>query len=152
MKRIFKGDTRRIEHTFKVLDYAEQIHLAEGGNPFIVKAAAVLHDIGIPISIKKYGSAAGNYQEIEGPIIAEKILHKYKIPSSQIDHICKIIANHHSARNIDTTEFRIIYDADWLVNLPGDFPNADKKKLKSVIKRVFKTRTGHFLARKLFLN
>ena len=152
MKQIFKGDQRRINHAFKVLDYAEKIHLTEGGNTFIVKAAAVLHDIGIPASIQKYGSAAGNYQEIEGPPIAEKILAKYKIPSDQIDHICRIIANHHSARNIDTTEFRIIYDADWLVNLPGDFPNADKKKLKSVIKRIFKTRTGHSLACKLFLN
>jgi len=152
MKQIFKGDTRRIEHAFKVLDYAEQIHLAEGGNPFVIKAAAILHDIGIPVSIKKYGSSAGYYQEIEGPIIAEKILRKYKIPPDRIDHICKIIANHHSAKNIDTKEFRIIYDADWLVNLPGDFPNADKKKLKSIIKRIFKTRTGHSLARKFFLD
>jgi Rrf2 family protein len=152
MRQIFKGNTRRIEHAFKVLDYAEQIYLTEGGNPFTIKAAAVLHDIGIPASIRKYGSSAGNYQEIEGPPIAQKILRKYKIPSDQINHICKIIANHHTARNIDTTEFKIIYDADWLVNLPEDFPNADQKKLKSIIKRVFKTKAGYSLARKLFLN
>jgi len=152
MKQIFKGDTRRIEHTFEVLDYAEQIHLAEGGNSFVIKAAAVLHDIGIPISIKKYGSAAGNYQEIEGPPIAEKILNKYKIPSDQRNHICKIIANHHSAKNINTTEFKIIYDADWLVNLPRDFANAGKEKLKRMIERIFKTKTGYRMAVKLFLN
>jgi Rrf2 family protein len=152
MRQIFKGDTRRIEHAFKVLDYAEQIHLTEGGNPFIIKAAAVLHDIGIPVSIRKYGSSAGKYQEIEGPPIAQKILSKYKIPSDRIDHICKIIANHHTARNIDTTEFKIIWDADWLVNLPEELPNANEKKLKSVIKRIFKTKAGYSLARKLFLN
>jgi Rrf2 family protein len=152
MKHIFKGDTRRIEHAFKVLDYAEQIHLAEGGNPFVIKAAAVLHDIGIPISIRKYGSAAGRYQEIEGPPIAEKILNKYKIPSSQRNHICKIIANHHSAKNINTTEFKIIYDADWLVNLPRDFADAGKEKLKKMIDRVFKTKTGHRMAVELLIN
>ena len=152
MQQIFKGDDRRIEHAFKVLDYAEQIHIAEGGDPFIIKAAAILHDIGIPISIQKYGSTAGYYQEIEGPPIAEKILRKYEIPTEQSGHICKIIANHHSARNIYTTEFKIVYDADWLVNLPEEFTGADKKKLKSLIKRIFKTRTGSSLARKLFLN
>ena len=151
MKQIFKGDMRRIEHAFKVLDYAEQIHLQQGGNPFIIKAAAVLHDIGIPISIKKYGSSGGNYQEIEGPPIAKKILRKYKIPSEQINHICKIIANHHSGKNINTTEFKIIWDADWLVNLPEEFADAGKDKLKRIIDRVFKTRTGHRMAVELFL-
>ena len=152
MKQVFKGDTKRIEHTFQVLGYAEQIHLAEGGNPFIIKAAAVLHDIGIPASLRKYGSSGGNYQEIEGPPIAEKILRRYEITSDQRNHICKIIANHHSARNINTTEFKIIWDADWLVNLPRDFADAGKAKLKRMIDRIFKTKTGHRMAVELLIN
>jgi len=47
MKQVFGQDRRRIEHALSVLDYAEQIQAAEGGHPLVVKAAAILHDIGI---------------------------------------------------------------------------------------------------------
>lgn len=152
MKSVFGSDLRRINHALTVIGYAEQIQAVEGGDPFVVKAAAILHDIGIHQAEKKYGSSAGNYQEIEGPPIAQEILGKYEIPVEQRDHICKIIANHHSAKDIDTIEFRIIWDADWLVNFPGDFKDADAEKRKSAIERIFKTKTGHLLACKLFLN
>lgn len=152
MKSVFGSDLRRINHALTVLGYAEQIQAVEGGDPFIVKAAAILHDIGIHQAEKKYASSAGNYQEIEGPPIADEILRKYEISDEQREHICKIIANHHSAKDIDTIEFRIIWDADWLVNFPGDFKDADEEKCKSAITRIFKTKTGHLLACKLFLN
>jgi len=77
MKNVFAGDQKRIEHTLAVLDYAEQIQQAEGADPFLVKAAAVLHDIGIAEAERKYGSAAGEYQQMEGPPMAEAILKEY---------------------------------------------------------------------------
>ena len=124
MKKVFKEDSKRIEHALAVLDYAEQIRLAQGGDLLIVQAAAILHDIGILEAEEKYSSAAGKYQEIEGPPIARKILAKYGLGTAAIQHICEIIANHHSAKDIDTIEFRIIWDADWLVNIPVEFPDA----------------------------
>lgn len=95
MKNVFGSDKKRINHALTVLDYAEQIQVAEGGDPLIVKAAAILHDIGIAEAERKYGSSAGNYQEIEGPPIARKILKNYGLANEIIEHICKIIANHH---------------------------------------------------------
>ena len=61
MKKIFKEDPKRTEHAFAVLNCAEQIRLAQGGDPLIVQAAAILHDIGILGAEHKYGSAAGKY-------------------------------------------------------------------------------------------
>ena len=146
MKNIFGDDRKRINHALAVLNYARQIQTVEGGNRLIVEAAAILHDIGIHEAERKYSSSAGNYQEIEGPPIARKILSKSAISDTMIEHICKIIANHHSAKDIDTQEFRIIWDADWLVNIPEEFANIDEDKLKHLITKIFKTNTGRQIA------
>jgi HD superfamily phosphodiesterase len=150
MKSFFGNDTKRINHALKVLDYAEKIQQAEGGDSLVVKATAVLHDIGIQEAERKYNSNAGKYQEIEGPPIAENILKYLEIPLDSIEHICKIIANHHTAKNIDTIEFRIIWDADNIVNLFEDIEEYDKEKIQSIIKKRFKTKTGLQIAQKLF--
>lgn len=152
MKNIFADDQKRINHALSVLKYAEQLQAIESGDPLVIKAAAVLHDIGIPQAQIKHGSAAGKFQEIEGPAIAEKILAKYGVEAELIEHICKIIANHHSAKDIDTTEFRIIWDADWLINFPEEFPDANKEKAKEMLEKIFKTQQGRKLAYKLFTN
>ena len=147
----FGDDKKRINHALKVLDYARKIHKEEGGNLMIVEVAAILHDIGIPESERKYNSSAGNYQEIEGPPIANGILKKFEISSDDIFHICRIIANHHSDKDIDTCEFRIIWDADWLVNIPDECNTEDKERLSRDIERLFKTETGKEIAKKNFL-
>ena len=146
MKKVFKEDHKRIAHALAVLNYAEQIQAEEGGDQLIVKAAAILHDIGIHQAERKYGSSAGQYQEIEGPPIARKILAKYDLGKDAEQHICRIIANHHSAKDIDTIEFRIVWDADWLVNIPVEFPDAGREQLQQMFDKVFKTNRGHQIA------
>jgi putative nucleotidyltransferase with HDIG domain len=84
MKKVFAEDQKRIEHALAVLNYAEQIQAVEGGDPLIVRAAAILHDIGIHEAERKYGSSAGKYQEAEGPPIAKEILSKYDIPTEAV--------------------------------------------------------------------
>lgn len=151
MKNIFGDDQKRIAHSLAVLGYAEQIQTAEGGDPLVVKASAILHDIGIQQAELKYGSSAGKYQEIEGPPIAREILSKNEMDKAITEHICKIIANHHSAKGKNTLEFEIVWDADWLVNIPVEFPDAGREKLQNLIDKVFKTDTGRQIAIKLFL-
>jgi HD superfamily phosphodiesterase len=146
MKNVFGSDKSRIDHALAVLDYAEQIQVVEGGDPLVVKAAAILHDIGIHEAERKYGSSAGNYQEIEGPPVAREILAKYGLDEAAVEHICRIIASHHSAKDIDTTEFRIVWDADWLVNIPVDFEDVSRERLKHLIDKVFKTKEGRRIA------
>lgn len=150
MRAVFGRDEKRIGHALRVLDYAERIAAAEGGDPLVVKAAAILHDIGIPEAERKYGSAAGNYQEIEGPPIARAIQKDNGLDPAQIEHVCTIIANHHSARDIDTLEFRILWDADWLVNLQEDCAGMGRQQQRAMAEKVFRTEMGHKLAMELF--
>ena len=151
MKDTFGSDQRRIDHALKVLDYAQTIHESEGGDPLIVRAAAILHDIGIHEAQRKHGSAAGRFQEIEGPLIARAILEELELDHETVDHVCRIVGSHHSANDIDTIEFRTIWDADWLVNIPDEHPGADRGKLAKLIARIFKTNRGRALAEELFL-
>jgi len=146
MKKVFGEDTKRINHALSVLDFAEKIQAAEGGDALVVKASAILHDIGIHEAERKYNSSAGKYQEVEGPPIAERILKSCDISAGAMEHVCRIIANHHSAGDIDTTEFRIIWDADNLVNLQEELKDAGRQRIEKVINKVFKTSTGRRMA------
>ncbi len=152
MREVFGIDKIRIDHALAVLDYAEQIQARQGGDPLVVKAAAILHDVGIPESERKHGSSAGKYQEAEGPPIARAVLEKHGVPADIVEHICRIIASHHSAKDIDTVEFRIVWDADRLVNLAEECAEMDRAKLKKIIDKTFKTETGRKKAYEIFLD
>ena len=151
MKEVFATDQKRIEHALSVLKYAEQIQMAEGGDPLVVKAAAILHDIGILQAENEHGSSAGKYQELSGPPFAEVILKRCDLEPETIEHVCRIIANHHSAKNIDTLEFRIVWDADRLVNITEDFANANQEKLQDIINKTLKTCKGRQIAVETFI-
>jgi len=147
----FKDDERRIAHAYKVLEYARLIRDREGGDERVVIAAALLHDVGIVIAEELHGSSAGSHQERYGPALARKIMENLEMASADIDHVCDIISDHHSGKKMDTPEFRILWDADWLVNIPDEFDLADTEKITRIIERVFKTDTGRETARRLFM-
>ena len=151
MKNEFGTDQKRISHALSVLEYAEYLHEREGGNKDVVVTAAILHDIGIQEAERKHGSSAGMFQEIEGPPIARRIMEALGLNNGLIDHVCRIVGSHHTGRDIDTLEFRILWDADWLVNIPDEFPGIGADKLKSLIERVFKTVTGKAKALELYI-
>lgn len=151
MKATFGKDEKRINHALAVLKEAQSIMRQEGGDPRVVLTAAVLHDIGIQEAERKHGSNAGRFQELEGPPIATAIMKQMKLDPETMDHVARIVGSHHSARDIDTTEFRIIWDSDWLVNIPEEFPNLSQEKMAKLIGKVFKTDTGRQAARERFL-
>jgi hypothetical protein len=147
----FAGDKRRIAHAHAVLEHARAIREAEGGDEGIVVAAALLHDVGIKIAEERHNSSAGLHQERYGPPLARKIMERLEMALDDIDHVCDIIADHHSGKRMDTPEFRILWDADWLVNIPDEFDLSDSEKIARIIGRVFKTDTGRKTAERLFL-
>ena len=152
MRATFGDDRRRIDHALSVLGYAERILQAENADATVVTAAAVLHDIGIHEAERVHGSSAGRYQEMEGPPIARRIMEELELDEKTIEHACRIVGSHHSAGDIDTPEFCIIWDADWLVNIRHEKPGATAAELGEFIGRVFKTETGAEIARDTYVN
>ncbi len=151
MEEYFGADVRRINHALRVAGHAEEILRHEPGDRELVLAAAFLHDIGIHEAERKHGSTAGNLQEIEGPPIAREILCSLGYEKAFVDEVCDIIASHHSPGEIDTDNFRVIWDSDWLVNIGDELDLDDFEALEKTIEKVFMTPTGKKLAKELYL-
>jgi hypothetical protein len=147
----FGYNNKYINHTYRVLDYAEEISDIEKGDPDIVIYSAILHDIGIPACEKKYKSIEGQLQEIEGPPIAREILESLSIDEEIIKEVSEIVGCHHSPGEIETINFKIIWDADCLVNLPDFYDIKDKTKLLEIINKTFMTKSGLEKAKEIYL-
>ncbi|MFQ6077654.1 MAG: HD domain-containing protein [Thermodesulfobacteriota bacterium] len=151
MRKVFGRDLKRINHANKVARFAEEILKGEGGNPAVVIAASYLHDIGIHEAERKYNSAAGEYQQREGPPIARDILGRLGVDRETIDEVCDLIAHHHSPGHIKTLNFQILWEADSLVNLE-ETAEKEPVQIERIIERTFRTTTGKRLAKTLLLD
>ena len=153
MKHYFKQDFRRIGHATRVARYAEQIVREEKGDPAVVLSAAYLHDIGIHEAERKHRSTEAVYQEEEGPPIARDLLTRLGARADLIDEVCDIIGHHHHPRLEETINFKVVYDADLIVNLEeNQKENAlDSEKWAALIEKNFLTKSGRKLARKTLL-
>ena len=151
-----RGDPMRIHHFIKVYEYASFIASEEGlseEEQLVTSAAAIVHDIGIHMAEKKYGSSAGPYQEKEGPSEAEPLLKKNGFTDEQRQRIEYLIAHHHTYTNMDGSDYQILVEADFLVNIFED-DMKDFSKMHSVAenveKKIFKTATGIKLLKAMY--
>ena len=114
-------------HTRVAHDYALLLLEKEGGNRDIVEPAIILHDVGWsalkPEDITQaYGVRAtgvnarklNRIHEVQGAIIAEEILTEQGYDAATIQKIVQIIERHDSGKNPETTEEKLVKDADKL--------------------------------------
>ena len=139
-----RGDARRIQHFLKVYQFAALIGKLEGLSPEqqeILEIAAILHDIGIIPSEKKYGISNGKLQEQEGPAYARELLNRIGGYGQEfIDRVCFLIAHHHTYEGIDGLDWQILLEADFLVNsFEKNMPEEAIKKFRA---SVFRTKSG----------
>jgi len=151
MEEYFGDDSRRIDHALRVTSFARRLMQDEPADPELVLATALLHDIGIREAERKFGSSAGNLQEIEGPPVAREILGRLGYGEPFIAEVCQIIASHHSPGEVETDNFRIIWDADWLVNLGDECDLGERGKTENIIEKTFMTGNGKVLAKEIYL-
>lgn len=146
------GDPKRIQHFLKVYEFAHVIGIREGLDPetlHILEMAAILHDIGIRPSEEKYGRCDGKMQEQEGPAYAKEILAQFpEVTAAETDRICYLIAHHHTYENVDGLDYRILLEADFLVNALED--NLPKEAIRKCRENVFETETGVYLLNTMF--
>ncbi len=138
------GDPKRIQHTTKVHAYAALIGLQEKldeQTQFILESAALVHDIGIRASEKKYGFQNGKMQEQEGPAVTRELLTRIGgYSEAQIERICWLVAHHHTYHVCEDMDYQILIEADFLVNLYED--NETESAIRSVREKIFKTKSG----------
>lgn len=152
MIKYFGNDVRRINHLLKVLAFAKTIGEGESIDPRtleILEAAAAVHDIGIKIAEQKYNSSSGEYQQIEGPPEARKLLEGLGCDAELIDRVCYLVSKHHTYDGVDGIDYRILLEADFLVNAFED--NLPSSAVHSAYDKIFKTNTGKNILKVMYL-
>ena len=128
-------------HSLKVHGYAMGIAAGEGMEGDALNAlllAALFHDVGIPVALELDGSAAGPYQEKRGAPIAMELAQPYA-PEDVVRRVGELVGQHHSFRADAELDLRILFEADWLVNLEESAAMLDKR---DVFQKHFATETG----------
>jgi uncharacterized protein len=150
-----KGDPKRIQHFLKVYEFVRIICEGEQVDMMteqIAETAAIVHDIGIHLCEQKYGSCNGKLQEQEGPAEAHKMLSGMYYADNIIDRVCYLVGHHHTYTNIDGTDYQILVEADFLVNLYEDFPDAAirREAADAAYTNIFRTETGRQIFKEMF--
>ena len=131
----------------KVHDLACIIGVLEGLDKTtldILETAAIVHDIGIHPSERKYGMAHGRLQEAEGPAEARLLLKRGgEWTDGEVERVCFLVSRHHTYKGIDSMDWQILVEADLLVNIYED--NMSLEGGRNVLETVFRTRTGRLL-------
>ena len=137
------GNLHEVEHLLKVYGYAKAIGEMEGldaRTQEILEIAAVVHDIGIPRAIEKYGSDAGPYQEELGPAEARRLLGSIGCDEKLIERVCTLVGRHHTYTDVDGPDCRILLEADYLVN--AAFNHHSEKAVLAAKESFFRTQAG----------
>ncbi len=152
MKRYFKKDFKRIGHVMRVARYAERIGKNEGGDLAVILAAAYLHDIDIYEAAGAKASAAAENHEKTGLPVARSIMTELGAKKELIDEVCNIIDRHHHLSDDANINFKIVYDADLIVNLEEKQQEnpMNNEGLAGFIEKTFLTESGRKEARKIF--
>jgi putative nucleotidyltransferase with HDIG domain len=152
MEDYFGADARRIAHALQVTAYAEELLAYIDADPTVTLTAAYLHDIGIPAAERIHGSCSGSYQEELGPSVAREILSGLDASAELIETVCAMIGKHHTPGGVDSPEFRILWDADALVNLDEVVPGKSSEQLRTILDKWLVTEPGYRRALDLFLS
>ena len=150
--KYFQNDVKRINHAVKVFGFAELLSQKEGitrKTREIIIYSSLLHDIGIKEAEKKYNSCSGKLQELEGPVIAEKILKELNVTNEIINRVSYIIGNHHSYDKIDGIDFQILVEADFLVNIYEE--GLERNPITNIGQKIFKTESGKEVLESMYL-
>lgn len=151
MENYFGADARRIAHALKVAAHAEAMLAYIDADPTITLTAAYLHDIGIPDAERLYGSSDGPYQEKLGPPVARQLLTGLGATAEMIETVCAIIGSHHTPGGVDSPEFRILWDADMLVNLEEIVAGKDAERVRAILDKSMVTEPGYRRALALYV-
>lgn len=151
MIKFNSGNAKRIQHSIKVYELARLIGEMEQiseENMEILIAAAIVHDIGIKVSLEKYGESNGKLQEQEGPPYAKAMLEKLGYDLSIIDRVSYLVGHHHTYINIDGIDYQILVEADFLVNLCDK--ESSEETILEIYNDIFVTESGKELCKRMF--
>ena len=145
------GNKHDIAHFLKVYTYARMIGEMENlteRKQEILEIAAVIHDIACPVCRVKYGNTNGSNQEKESPELVENFLKDVEIDDEMKERTNYLVSHHHTYTNVDGLDYRILLEADFLVN--ADESEMSENAVETARERVFETNTGKKLLTSIY--
>ena len=152
MIEFYRGVRTDVAHFLKVYAYAETIGRLEGldeKTQNILELTAIVHDISCPLCREKYGNAAGKYQEAESEALLVPFLQEFDLPEDVRSRIIYLVSHHHTYDNVDGPDYRILLEADFLVN--ADEGHSSRDAILAFRKNVFRTKSGTALLDSIYL-
>ncbi|MGE4588750.1 MAG: HD domain-containing protein [Acidaminococcaceae bacterium] len=146
-----QGCPHRVNHFLKVHSFARiigEVETLNSAEQYILEVAAAMHDCGIRASLSKYGYYNGKMQEEEGPAVADKMMRELGIDEATRERVRFLIAHHHTYTNIVGIDYRILVEADFLVNIYEDELSADA--ISSIKEKYFITKKGREILTDLY--
>ena len=152
MIRFYEGARRDINHFLKVYAFAKAIGELEGldtREQRILEVAAIVHDIPCPLCRRKYGSADGKKQEIEGPALAKDFLEELGFEPELVERVCWLVGHHHTYTDVESMDHQILLEADFLVNAHEH--QMPMSAIENMEKTVFQTQAGKRMLAQMYL-
>lgn len=148
----YKGNIHDINHFMKVWGFARNIGEAQGldeETQRILELAAVVHDIACPLCREKYGNASGKHQEEESAPLVDAFFAEMPAEKSDVERIKWLVTHHHTYTNVDGIDYRILLEADFLVNAGES--GYSKEMIENARKNIFFTEAGTRLLDSMYL-
>lgn len=151
MIEYYRGDSHQIQHFAKVHTYSRLIGTLEGLDEetmITLEMAALVHDVGIKAGMEKYGRGNGKVQEELGPAIAEELLSGLGVDPDRVARISYLVGHHHTYTNVEGMDYRILLEADFLVNLHEE--KEPMEGIRKAYEEIFRTEAGKKIVKTMF--
>lgn len=143
----FEKDVKRIGHAMKVYSYGKAISESLEINERVLSGACLFHDIGIKVGEDRGEIVTGKMQERYGREKIGQVLAKTDYLESEIEIIASLIGRHHTYTNIDSIEYQILVEADFLVNIEEEIEMYENREKYFYL---FKTEKGKEIFKTLY--
>ena len=120
------GDSARVARAVTIFRFAKELVVQEGGDPRVVLAAALL---------------------LESAAKAQGILRGIGMDEPTIERVCEIVETSRMGRELETIEFKVVWDSDLLARLAAGEPDRGQEKPEDPIEDRLKTEAGKAKAR-----
>lgn len=149
LKKVIRKDY--VLHTLTVTQVMKMLLEKEGGNPEIMMAAALCHDLGwhdVPEELQMPDLSKEDYRESikqhleKNPPVTQEVLEKVGYPQDKIDRIIEIILAHKFVDpNTLSQEQKMLIDADTLSDVFSEQFYSDAKNYKRTPAEVLEFRS-----------
>jgi hypothetical protein len=131
VKEAYASDQARVARTLSTFQYARELLAAEGGDPRIVLAAALL------LEAVTDSSAHGDRQAE-----AKRIMDEVGLDADTVACVCNLLRCHSAGDDLDTVEFRIVSDARSLAALAEARGRRNGERISGPVARRLRTEAG----------